>query len=106
MGVYGAYIEYAMADQSLTDPMDGFRKARADAERAVALDPTVASGYLTLATIQMSYHWNWDAADASLTDWDTCCIRSVDTTKRAPNDQRAIVRDPLRPGSYKAKLMA
>ena len=62
-----ASVENAMAIVALTDPTEGFRKARDDAERAIALDPTLASAYLALATTQIYYDWDWDAADASLT---------------------------------------
>ena len=55
-----------MATVSLTDVTDGFRRARDDAERAIALDPTLASGYLELANTQISYDWDWDAANTCL----------------------------------------
>src|SRR5229473_2321148 len=62
-----ASVQNAMAEVALTDPTEGFRKARDDAERAVALDPTLASAYLALATTQIYLDWDWDTADASLT---------------------------------------
>jgi len=43
-----------------------FRKARHDAQRAIALDPTLASAYLALARTQMTEDWDWDAAGTSL----------------------------------------
>jgi tetratricopeptide (TPR) repeat protein len=93
---------------------DGFRRARADAERAVALDPTLASGYLVLAAIQLSYDWNWDAADASLTKAESLEPGAVEVLRNRAKflrtignldeaikcDQRAVVRDPLQPRSY------
>jgi tetratricopeptide (TPR) repeat protein len=56
-----------MATVSLTDVTEGFRKASADAERAIALDPTSASAYVALATTQIFYDWDWDAANTCLT---------------------------------------
>jgi tetratricopeptide (TPR) repeat protein len=56
-----------MAEVGLTDTTEGFRKARDDAERAIALDPNLASAYLALANTQISCDWNWGAADTSVT---------------------------------------
>lgn len=42
-------VQIAMAEGGLTDVTEGFRKARDDAERAIARDPTLASAYLALA---------------------------------------------------------
>jgi tetratricopeptide (TPR) repeat protein len=52
-----------MAESGLIDPAEGFRTARDDAERAIALDPTLASAYLALAGTQINYDWDWDAAN-------------------------------------------
>ncbi len=60
-------VQNEMAEYGLTDHAEGFRNARGDAERAVALDPTSASGYLALANTQIDYDWDWDAANISLT---------------------------------------
>ena len=55
-----------MAAYSLTDMPEGYRRAREAAERAIALDPTHAQGYLALGWIQMDYDWDWKGAEASL----------------------------------------
>ncbi len=60
-------VHNMMAEVGLTDTTEGFRKARDDAERAIALDPTLASAYLALATTQINCDWDWGAADTSLT---------------------------------------
>jgi TolB-like protein/DNA-binding winged helix-turn-helix (wHTH) protein/Flp pilus assembly protein TadD len=60
-------VQNAMAEAGLTDTTEGFRKAREDAERAIALDPTLASAYLALATTQIFYDWDWGAGNTSLT---------------------------------------
>jgi TolB-like protein/DNA-binding winged helix-turn-helix (wHTH) protein len=44
-----ASVQNTMATVSLTDVTEGFRSARDDAERAIALDPASASAYLALA---------------------------------------------------------
>jgi len=60
-------VQNAMAEALLTDLTEGFRRSRDDAERAIALDPNLASAYLALANTQISCDWNWDAADTSVT---------------------------------------
>src|SRR5260370_12403466 len=60
-------VQNPMAKPLLTDLTEGFRKSRDDAERAIALDPNLASAYLALANTQISCDWNWDAANTSVT---------------------------------------
>src|SRR5258707_1270640 len=60
-------VQNMMAESGLIDPKEGFRNARDDAERAIALDPTLASAYLALAATQISCDWEWDAANMSIT---------------------------------------
>ena len=60
-------VQNMMAESGLIDPTEGFRNARDDAERAIALDPTLASAYLALAATQISCDWEWDAANTSIT---------------------------------------
>jgi TolB-like protein/DNA-binding winged helix-turn-helix (wHTH) protein/Tfp pilus assembly protein PilF len=62
-----ATVQNRMAGFSLTDITEGSQRARDDAERAITLDPTSASGYLALARTQNDYDWDWNAANASLT---------------------------------------
>jgi TolB-like protein/DNA-binding winged helix-turn-helix (wHTH) protein/Flp pilus assembly protein TadD len=62
-----ASVQNVMATVSLTDVTEGFRSARDDAERAIALDPTSGSAYLALARTQIFYDWDWDAASTCLT---------------------------------------
>ena len=61
-----ATVQNWMASLSLTDVTEGFRKARDDAEQAIALDPASASGYLALARTQLYYDWDWDIANTCL----------------------------------------
>jgi TolB-like protein/DNA-binding winged helix-turn-helix (wHTH) protein/tetratricopeptide (TPR) repeat protein len=55
-----------MARVSLVDSADGFRRARASAEKAIALDAGSASAYMTLALVEMNHDWDWEGAEASL----------------------------------------
>ena len=61
-----ATVQNWMASLSVTDVTEGFRKARDDAEQAIALDPASASGYLALARTQLYYDWDWDIANTCL----------------------------------------
>jgi TolB-like protein/DNA-binding winged helix-turn-helix (wHTH) protein/Flp pilus assembly protein TadD len=61
-----ASVQNSMAEEGFTDVTTGFRKARDDAERAIALDPTSASGYLALARTQIYHDWDWDTATTCL----------------------------------------
>lgn len=61
-----SYLVDTMTDVGMMSPAEGFPKARADAERAIELDPNGAGGYLALAWAQMNRDWNWDGAELSL----------------------------------------
>jgi TolB-like protein/DNA-binding winged helix-turn-helix (wHTH) protein len=74
-------LQNAMAEGAMTDAPEGFRKARDDAERAIALDPTLASAYLALAKTQINCDWNWDAANASITKAGTLEPGSVEVLR-------------------------
>jgi DNA-binding winged helix-turn-helix (wHTH) protein/Flp pilus assembly protein TadD len=49
----------------LQPPGDVFPPAKAAAERALALDESLAAGHTVLAEIQKLYEWNWEAAERS-----------------------------------------
>ena len=105
-----AGVQHRMAGFSLTDITEGYREARDDAERAIALDPTSASGYLALARTQNDYDWDWDAANTSLTkaaalepgSADVLRLRSYlarelgDLDQAIKLNEQAIALDPLR----------
>jgi len=61
-----ASVENKLAEVGLANVTEGFRKARDDAEGAIALDPSLASAYMALATAQIDCDWNWDAANTSV----------------------------------------
>jgi TolB-like protein/DNA-binding winged helix-turn-helix (wHTH) protein/Tfp pilus assembly protein PilF len=103
-----------MAEFGQTEITEGFRRARDDAERAIALDPTLASAYLALATTQIYCDWDWDAANTSLTkaaalepgSVEVFRIRSYLSRISGNPDQaiklyeQAVALDPLRTNSY------
>jgi len=45
---------------------EGYREAREDAQRAIALDPNSAFGYVALAWVKIGYEWDWQGADEAL----------------------------------------
>jgi serine/threonine-protein kinase len=50
----------------LIPPNEGFPKARAAAERAVALEPELADAHVTLGLVKLFYEWNWTDAEREL----------------------------------------
>jgi tetratricopeptide (TPR) repeat protein len=109
-----ASILNTMAQIALVDTGEGFREARADAERAIALDPNLAAPYLALGTVQMFSDWDWGAAEASLRKAaelepgsaavpriQSYLARALGHLDEAINlYKKAITRDPLRANSY------
>ena len=55
-----------LAGIALIENTEGFRSARESAEKAIALDPNLATGYLALALVQIDHDWDWEGAGASL----------------------------------------
>jgi TolB-like protein/DNA-binding winged helix-turn-helix (wHTH) protein/Flp pilus assembly protein TadD len=109
-------VENEMAEYGLTDAAEGYRKARADAERAIALDPALASAYLALANTQIDYDMDWGAADISLTKAAALEPGNVEVFRLRSHLSRilgnleqatrlyeqVVALDPLRPNSYSA----
>jgi tetratricopeptide (TPR) repeat protein len=109
-----ASVQNMMTQFSLIEVSEGFRKARDDAERAIALDPSSASAYLALARTQIAYDWDWDAANTCLTkaaalepgNSDLFRIRSQLSGALGNLDEsielykQAIALDPLRANSH------
>ena len=56
----------AMAVQSMLPPNEGASEAKHAAERAVALDPSLAEAHVSMAAIQLFFEWNWVAAERGL----------------------------------------
>jgi len=92
-----------------TDFRTGFEEARANALRALEIDPNLPEGHLALGEIQQSLDWDWAAAEASfsraveLRPGDTEFKRSLAQIKelRGKRDEalaefrRAAEQDPL-----------
>jgi TolB-like protein/DNA-binding winged helix-turn-helix (wHTH) protein len=109
-----ASVQNMMAESGLIDLTEGFRSARDDAERAIALDPALASAYLALAATQVSCDWDWDAADTSITKAAALEPGSVEVLRTRSYlfrilgnldqaiklYQEAVALDPLRVNSY------
>jgi TolB-like protein/DNA-binding winged helix-turn-helix (wHTH) protein len=107
-------VHSLMAEVGLTDVAEGFRNARHDAERAIALDPASAPAYLALAATQIYSDWDWDAANTSVAkaavlapgSAEVFRIRSYLARESGDLDQaikfyqQAIEFDPLRTDSY------
>ena len=55
-----------MAEDGFMDTASGFRRAREDAEQAIALDPHSPMGYLALQDVRFTYDFDWQGAEAAL----------------------------------------
>ena len=109
-----ASVQNMMAQFSLIDISEGSRRARDDAERAIALDPNLASAYLALAKTHISYDWDWDAANTCLTKAAALEPGSSEVFRIHSNlstalgnldeaiklEERAVALDPLRANSH------
>jgi TolB-like protein/DNA-binding winged helix-turn-helix (wHTH) protein/lipoprotein NlpI len=99
-----------MATVALIEPDEGFREARESAQKAIALDPNLPAGYLTLGLIQTNHDWDWDGANASFNKAASLAPGNADVAGNQAylardmgrlDDaiglyQRAIAGDPLR----------
>src|SRR6266404_3830039 len=107
-------VQNLMAEVGVTNVTEGFRNARHDAERAIALDPTLASAYLALARTQIYSDWDWDAGNASVSkaaalepgSAEAFRLRSYLSRETGNLDQaiklyeQAVTLDPLRTDSH------
>ena len=55
-----------MATDGFIDTKEGFRRARADAEQAIALDPAFGSGIPCVGEYTLNYDLDWEGAEAAL----------------------------------------
>ena len=109
-----ASVLNVMAESGLTDVTNGFRKARDDAERSIALDATSTSAYLALARTQIYHDWDWDTANtclakaAALEPGNAEVFRARSYLARALGNldeavklyEQAVALDPLRANSH------
>ncbi len=61
-----AQVLQTLASVALIENADGYRRARESAEKAIALDPNLATGYMALGLVQINHDWDWEGADESL----------------------------------------
>jgi TolB-like protein len=52
-----------MTYYGLVPPVEGFPRAQAAAQKALALDPDLADAHATLAIAALFYEWNWDRSN-------------------------------------------
>jgi TolB-like protein/Flp pilus assembly protein TadD len=61
-GVADCYCLLGFTPYGTMKPADAFPRARAAAERALALDPSLGDAYASLGNCAHFYDWDWDAA--------------------------------------------
>jgi tetratricopeptide (TPR) repeat protein len=76
-----AQVLQTMASVALIENLDGYRRASESAQQAIALDPTLASGYLALGMVQINHDFDWEGADASLRKAASLAPGSVDALR-------------------------
>lgn len=55
-----------LGELAVTPPKESFPQARVYAEKALALDETLADAHLSLGIVQLLYEWDWRGAEKSL----------------------------------------
>jgi serine/threonine-protein kinase len=93
---------------------EGLRRGREAVERALTLEPDLAEGHALLASIRISYDWDWRGAEASigrameLAPGDASVLRNAGGVPGAFGHadeaiglyRRAVEQDPLSPSTY------
>ena len=101
---------------ALMDNTEAFEESREDAKHAIALDPTLARGYVALATALTYNGWQWHDAEAALKKAAEFEPNSADVVRSqallaetlghvdeaVELSRRAAELDPLSPGSHHA----
>jgi TolB-like protein/DNA-binding winged helix-turn-helix (wHTH) protein/Flp pilus assembly protein TadD len=55
-----------MANLALIENTEALHRARESAQKAIALDPNLAAGYLAMAMVQINHDWDWEGAAVAL----------------------------------------
>lgn len=76
-----AQVLQNMASVALIENADGFRRAEESAEKAISLDPKLASGYLALGMVRINHDFDWEGANASLRKAASLAPGSVDVLR-------------------------
>ena len=111
-GLSQAYTRQAVS--GFVPLADGIRRARESAAKALALDSQLVDAHLAMGSIQQSYDWDWEAADASFRRALALEPGNAEALRHASRQaltlgrlneavdlaNQAIDRDPLRPNSY------
>jgi DNA-binding winged helix-turn-helix (wHTH) protein/TolB-like protein/Flp pilus assembly protein TadD len=94
---------------TIAAPNDVFPKAQEAANRALAIDPTLAEAYVALGQVKSVYEWDWDGAeeqfqkglalnanDPNLHHWRSLNLMAMGRLEDArASMQRALALDPL-----------
>ncbi|HEX8072655.1 MAG TPA: protein kinase [Pyrinomonadaceae bacterium] len=106
----GIADSYALlSDHSVLPPRDAMPKAKAAAERALAIDPQLAEGLTSRAFVEMAYDWRWAQAEedyrraialnpsyATTHQWYSSCLVQMNRFPEALAEiRRAQELDPL-----------
>lgn len=108
-GLADVYSLLGAYDYGVLPPLEAMPRAKAAAQRALALDPRLAEAHASLANIQATFDWDWPAAErgfrralelnpgyASAHHWHSLFLHSQERTGEA---RSAILRarelDPL-----------
>jgi len=109
-----SYVLNWMAGYDLMDQREGYRRARADAQQAIVLDPNLAAGYLALGWVQMKQDWDWKGTETTLNKAAELEPGSVDVLRYRADlyrtlghldeaidlQKQVVALDPLRARSY------
>jgi len=63
-GLADSYIFMSLLEYM--PPSEAFPKAKANAEKAIAIDPYLAEAYASLGLVKFQFDWDWDGAEKAL----------------------------------------
>jgi TolB-like protein/predicted Ser/Thr protein kinase/lipoprotein NlpI len=109
-----SWTHIRQADRAYVPVDEGYRKARQEVNKALALDPILANAYAQVGWIKWAYDWDWSGADSAyqhaleLEPGNAVVIRGAATLATTLGrfeeairlDRRAIELDPVRVAAY------